>query len=327
MSQVSASDLQLFGALSNPISTRPITADRGPMPPIAADDGASDAGSMPGQSDAGHNDGGSVISFGASEDGFGLGARLNADERSPRAPIASPCPSDKSASQRSASARSHKSDASEFARSVQETMMASEAHRSTTPVQSANIFGNLRSSTQALADTGDELLAKQQALLELERLRRQGVSITRNYTVHDRIEDIEFEVKRHCMHLEEETTLNFMRDSLKIAFGAIELANNKLGPWLDLDGWSTQMTSQMGKWYPALARIYRKYCRRSSMSPEAEIVLGVVSSIGMHHCRRKFTQSMATDMGFVPSRMPRPSAAADTLQDDDQEGLPPSVVL
>ena len=94
------------------------------------------------------------------------------------------------------------------------------------------------------SESGDDLLAKQQALLELERLRRQGVTLTRQYTVRDRIEDIEFEVKRHCMHIEEETTLNFMRDA-EDAFGAIELANNKLGPWLDLDGWSSQMTSDM----------------------------------------------------------------------------------
>ena len=302
MSDVSASDLQLFGALSNPSATRPISDN---VDELNLNQGVLDRSSQLHDIDE-----------------QSLASRAPSIDME-EAHLPSESPKSVASSYHARSVTSHaSSSASVFARQVEENLVHETSRRSFTPIQSENIFGSLKTNTQELSESGDDLLAKQQALLELERLRRQGVTLTRQYTVRDRIEDIEFEVKRHCMHIEEETTLNFMRDSMKIAFGAIELANNKLGPWLDLDGWSSQMTSDMSKYDPALTRIYRKYCKKSSMSPEAEIVLGVVSSIGMHHCRRKFTQTMATDMGFMPPKMP-PHVAMDTVQEDDVEAPPP----
>mgnify|MGYP006136471657 CR=1 FL=1 len=204
-----------------------------------------------------------------------------------------------------------------------------------------NIFGNFSQRAVGVSNPGgggggvlsvnsDDLISKQQALLEIERLKTQGVTVTRNYTIHDRLEDIEFEVRRHQLHMEEQVTLTMMKDMLKIAFGGIEMANNRLGPWLDLDGWSTSMTADLAKYDSALSRIYRKHARKSSMSAESELALGILSSIGVHHCRKKFSKNLASEMGFDSRRsMPKPTAPRpfgsnmSVQEEDDDEGLPP----
>jgi hypothetical protein len=115
-----------------------------------------------------------------------------------------------------------------------------------------------------------------------------------------------------------------MKDSLRLAFGGIEMANHRLGPWLDLDGWAAQCSDQLPKWEPALSRIYRKYCRRRSMSPESEIILGIVSSMGMHHCRKTFSRGVASDMGFGRRHTTTVHAGAkQDTQEDSDEDLPP----
>jgi hypothetical protein len=186
----------------------------------------------------------------------------------------------------------------------------------------ANIFGQVSSDAPA-TDSTDEMLSKQQSLLELERLRRAGAMITRKYTVYDRLDDIEFEVKRHQMYMDEEATVNFMKDSLKIAFTAIEFANTKLGPFLDLDGWSAAVASQLPKYDAALSRLYRKHYKRSAMTPESELVLGILSSIGMHHCKRKFSKNLASDMGFVNTTKNNVRRPSDTMSIQEEDEEPP----
>lgn len=140
-------------------------------------------------------------------------------------------------------------------------------------------------------------LEKQSVLLELGRLEMKGITLTRRYTMNDRVEDMQFEVRRHLLNQEEQRAVQFMRDSMRLLFSGIEIANGKLGPFLDLDGWAAEVGSDIDRYDPSLSKLYRKYWRRSSMSPEMELTVGILGSMGMHHFKRKFASSIVSGAG------------------------------
>lgn len=147
----------------------------------------------------------------------------------------------------------------------------------------------------------DELdyLEKQTVLLDLERLRLQGVSLSKTWSMDDRVEDMQFEVKRHLMHVEEMNTVTMMRDGMRMACTMVEMFNNRVGV-LDMRGWSAEICSDMQKYDSALSRLYKKYWRKTqSSSPEMEIIIGVIGSLGMYHFKQRWASAIVNDVSPV----------------------------
>lgn len=151
-------------------------------------------------------------------------------------------------------------------------------------------------------DLEELMLQKQSVLLELERLKSNGVTLSRRFTMNDRLEDMQFEVRRHLLNIDEQNTVQFMRDTMRIVFSGIEIANGKLGPFLDLDGWAAEVGADMSRYDSSLSRLYRKYWRRSTMSPEMELAVGILGSMGMHHFKRKFASTLSGGGGGGASK-------------------------
>lgn len=194
----------------------------------------------------------------------------------------------------------------------------------------------------------DELLEKQTALMELERLHKtHGIRPSRNYSINDRLSDIQFEVRRHLCTIDESNMVSFMGDSMRLICTGFELANSRLGPFLEMDGWCEAVTSDMSRYEGALSRLYRKHWKRSTMSPEFELAFAMVSSIGIHHFKKKAQSLIFGDPirkesrgehngpGVIPFQSSAPSqpvngAATDSvlptvppLSCDSVEGMPP----
>ena len=130
-------------------------------------------------------------------------------------------------------------------------------------------------------------LEKQAALLDLERLRINGVVLSRGYDMSDRLEDMRFEIQKHEAALDEKQMVSWMKSCLRVGLTGIEVGNKKFGPFLALDGWSAEITTDMEKFDMPMARLYRKYGRRSTMSPEMELAWVIFGSMGMFHFRQK----------------------------------------
>ena len=94
---------------------------------------------------------------------------------------------------------------------------------------------------QAVADE-DLLMEKQAILMELDHLKSQGVSITREFSMSDSLESMQFEVRRHLNHMDETRMVGMMTDAMKMGFTMLELASKRYGV-LDLDGFSAEVTS------------------------------------------------------------------------------------
>ena len=190
--------------------------------------------------------------------------------------------------------------------------------------------GSSRPADQAGYDLREEEDIKRQLLVDIERLRAKGATLSR-LGMGDSRADMEFEIRRVEMEQSERDTVAMMSDGLKLALTGIEFANTRLS-LLDLEGWSAQVTSDMERYHGALTRLYKKYYKRGSSRPEMEIVLALFSSMIMFHIRRKFVGGAMRMAGAPTSGSVAEtdaSAMAGDLDDDSvssaasDEGPPP----
>ena len=146
--------------------------------------------------------------------------------------------------------------------------------------EAADFFGGLSSER-------DE--EKQNMLFELRRMKmtHPGLSLTREYTMSDKHEDIEYEFKRQTLALETKGNVDFMKDMLKLGCSGIELASSKMRI-LSLDGWSDAACSDMDRYTGPLERCYRKVWRKGgSVNPFLELAFALISSIAMFHFKSR----------------------------------------
>ena len=181
----------------------------------------------------------------------------------------------------------------------------------------------------------DVMMEKQATLLEIDRLRSQGFNISKNFTMDDSLEAMQFEVRRHLIHAEETRMVGMMEHGFQLAMVGIEMGAKKFN-LLDLEGWSSEVTADMSKFTPALSKLYRKYYRNQTWSPEQELLFAIGSSACMFHLQKKFFKfpsGTGSKPGATPSANPFanfpfggfPSAPAPASQNDDgfEESPPP----
>jgi hypothetical protein len=168
----------------------------------------------------------------------------------------------------------------------------------------------------------DEELQKRSVLLDLQQLSLQnGIKLTKEWTMEDRLEDMLLEMRRHSLAQDEKSNVNMMRDGMRLIITGIEMANNKLGI-LDLDGWSTDVCRDLNKHDSNLARIYRKYWRRgNNNSPEMSIAMSLFGSMGMHHLRRTMSKNLVNKTQF--SRKSRRHQTKSNDTDSSEDEAPP----
>lgn len=100
--------------------------------------------------------------------------------------------------------------------------------------------------------------------------------------------ELKYEFQRRQQFETEQDQLRFMKEAMKLILSGIEVANNKFGPILNLDGWSTYITSDMSKYDRCLTALYHRYFRNKQMNPIMELLWLIVGSAAMWHIKSKF---------------------------------------
>ena len=161
---------------------------------------------------------------------------------------------------------------------------------------------------------------KQNALLEIERLRHAGAVTTRDWSMSQELEDMRLEARRLQANIDETQMVAMMREFMVLGFNGIEYASSFVS-MVHLDGWASTMTSDMQRYDPALSKLYRRYWRRATATPEAELMMTIAMSMVSHHFRAKFAQKRAARPA---SAAPAPAPVDVTIESDsDGEEMPP----
>lgn len=120
--------------------------------------------------------------------------------------------------------------------------------------------------------------------------------------MNDPLDDMRMEARKLNSNIEEAQMVNMMRDFMKLGLTGLELFNSRVR-LLELDGWAESVGNDLHKYDAALAKIYRKYWRRSAATPEMEILMGLGTSLVMHHCKSRFKKKQ-TEAASPPPFQP-----------------------
>ena len=146
-------------------------------------------------------------------------------------------------------------------------------------------------------ETTEDRLEKQAYLIELQQLEKKGVALSRAFSMDDSIAELEFEVTKQNAGLSTSNSVAFMRDSLRLLISGVEVGNQKLGPFLSIDGWSSSVCQDMSRYDHALERVYKRYFRKQQLSPIIELAWLLIGSMVMFHVKNKIFGTASTGQG------------------------------
>ena len=190
------------------------------------------------------------------------------------------------------------------------------------PIETTNIPDTFHEPKSTHGESSSDTMdAKRTVLLDLEQLKSQGVKLTREWNMDDDLDDMTLELRRHILAMDERSNVNMMRDGMRLLVTGIEMVNKRIG-LLDLEGWSNEVCKDIHQHDPNLARIYRKYWKRStSTSPEMDIVMSLATSMGFHHMKRTMSKqlmpSRPDQTSFAPFNRRKSRAQSPPTSDDE----------
>ena len=150
------------------------------------------------------------------------------------------------------------------------------------------------------------------------------------------MEDMQYEMRRHMLHIDEMNNINMMRDGLRMMCTEHRDRSTDAFAILELNGWASEVCSDMNRYDSALGKLYRQVLAQLVQhdARDGDRVTG-------WSCRWACTTSSAEVLGRACTRAcrlpPPPRAAARTaapkrrskrqpitdVSDTDSEDLPP----
>jgi len=155
----------------------------------------------------------------------------------------------------------------------------------------------------------DVAIEKESLLYELEMMEKQGsIKLHRQLTMSDSLEAIQYQYDRANMIVSTQQTVEWAKTGIKMGSGLLETVVKKFGLNV-VDGFSSNLCKDMNKFNQPLTKMYRKYWRRGSSSPESELAMIVFGALAM---------TVMNNKGFMGGSKPEPFARPQVPQAPQQ---------
>ena len=130
----------------------------------------------------------------------------------------------------------------------------------------------------------DDTVEKQAVLIQLNQLQRDGVVLSRHFTMDDSLGDMTFELNRIQSNGMADNFAVLATTGMQVAMSVMEGANRKWGPVLRLDGLADTVRQNQSSYHTAFTQIYRKrFSGGRQLSPEMNLAFLVGGSALMTH--------------------------------------------
>lgn len=140
-------------------------------------------------------------------------------------------------------------------------------------------------------DANEERIEKQACLVELYKLSRLGVRLTRDFNMNDSLFEMKLELSKQQDTQAMLDSVAAMRDHIAMGVQFIDLGNTMFGPVLALDGWAESVTSDMDKFNRPLQSLYYKYMRKKDPNPILQLGLLLGGTMIATHFKNKLMSS------------------------------------
>ena len=146
---------------------------------------------------------------------------------------------------------------------------------------------------------------KLQHLRKLEALQKQGVHMTKQYTMNDSLLEMKGEYEMIKEEKEKAASVNFQGKMLMACISAIEFLNSKFDPLdIRLDGWSESISENMGEYDEVFGELHAKYGGTAKMAPELKLLFMLGGSATMIHMTNTMFKSSMPGMDDILRQNP-----------------------
>ena len=155
-------------------------------------------------------------------------------------------------------------------------------------------------TAKARAEAENEIKIEKEGLLyELELMERQGqLKLHRALTMDNSLDEIQYQYDRANMIVSTQQTVDWAKTGIKMGSGMLEAVMKRFGVQI-VDGFSNNLCKDMSKFNKPLTKMYRKYWRRGTSSPEMELAMIVFGALAM---------TVMGNKGLMGGKTPEPLA-------------------
>jgi len=160
-------------------------------------------------------------------------------------------------------------------------------------------------SSQPQMSKEELLREKFKYLRKLETLESKGVTLTKKYSMESPLAEMQGEYEMIMEEKSKQNSVKFQSNMLMACINGIEFLNNRFDPFdIKLDGWSDQVSENMGDYDEVFGELHDKYKSRASMAPELKLLFQLGGSAMMVHMTNTMFKSAMPGMDDILRQNP-----------------------
>jgi hypothetical protein len=127
----------------------------------------------------------------------------------------------------------------------------------------------------------DIAIEKEALLYELDIMEKQGlIKLHRVLSMQNSLEEIQYQYDRANMIVSTQQTVEWAKSGIKMGSSILESVLKRFGVSV-VEGFSNNLCKDMSKFNKPMTKMYRKYWRRGTSSPEMELAMIVFGALAM----------------------------------------------
>ena len=137
----------------------------------------------------------------------------------------------------------------------------------------------------------------------LNKLMQSGATLSRKFTMRDRVEDIWFEIEQQEVANDTASGVECMKGALRWGLFSLEIGNNQLGPFLNLDNLTENAMANPTQFNHVFEKIHKRYIRRVETNPILQLAFLLCCTI--------MSQHWVNASALAGSTLPNPNVSPD----------------
>lgn len=151
----------------------------------------------------------------------------------------------------------------------------------------------------------EELRLKFSFIRKLEALEKQGITVSRKYTMDDKLAEMQGEYEMIKNDVAKRSSVKFQGKMLMAAISGIEFLNEKFDPFdIKLDGWGEAVGENMAEYDEVFSELHEKYGGKAKMAPELKLLFMLGGSATMLHMTNTMFKSSMPGMDDIMRQNP-----------------------
>lgn len=152
----------------------------------------------------------------------------------------------------------------------------------------------------------DYLNDKQSLLLKLNKFKKLGIPLKKDFNYNSNLQEMQFEFSRIKNERATQASIRFQKKMLLACVTGIEFLNNKFDPFeVKLDGWSESVHENITDYDDIFEELHEKYKNRAKMAPELKLMFMLGGSAFMFHLTNTMFKSQMPGMNDIMRQNPQ----------------------